>query len=167
MSRIACKGGLFLFGHGLTTFEGKHVNQSLLFPMEEVFEGLVACHFRKHQDKFSVETQGPLEPLAHLEGKDKAFQMKPDITLSSSDKRFILDTKWKRINLQTNDVKRGISQADMYQLYSYGKKYDCEKVALIYPSTDNFKFKEHFHHNFDISYACFVFPSTWRNQKKA
>ena len=93
--------------------------------------------------------------------------MKPDITLSSSDKRFILDTKWKRINLQTNDVKRGISQADMYQLYSYGKKYDCEKVALIYPSTDNFKFKEHFHHNFDISYACFVFPSTWRNQKKA
>ncbi len=30
--------GLFLFGHGLATFAGPHVNRALLFPMEEVFE---------------------------------------------------------------------------------------------------------------------------------
>lgn len=159
--------GLFLFGHGLTTFQGKHVNQSLLFPMEEVFEDFVTCHFRKHQDQFSVKPQGPQEPLAQLNGKVDAFQMKPDITLSSSDKRFILDTKWKRINENANDPKRGIIQADMYQLYSYGKKYGCEKIALIYPSTDKFKFKEHFHYRFDDKLSLFCFPFDVEHPKKS
>ena len=31
--------GLFLFHHGLATFSGQHVNQALLFPMEEVLRG--------------------------------------------------------------------------------------------------------------------------------
>ena len=157
--------GLFLFGHGLTTFEGKHVNQSLLFPMEEVFEDFVTCHFRKHQDQFSVKPQGPQEPLAQLNGKVDAFQMKPDITLSSSDKRFILDTKWKRINENADDPKRGIIQADMYQLYSYGKKYGCEKVALIYPRTD--EFKNHFHYRFDDKLSLFCFPFDVEHPKKS
>ena len=157
--------GLFLFGHGLTTFQGKHVNQSLLFPMEEVFEDFVTCHFRKHQDQFSVKPQGPQEPLAQLNGKVDAFQMKPDITLSSSDKRFILDTKWKRINENANDPKRGIIQADMYQLYSYGKKYGCEKVALIYPRTD--EFKNHFHYRFDDKLSLFCFPFDVERPKKS
>lgn len=157
--------GLFLFGHGLTTFQGKHVNQSLLFPMEEVFEDFVTCHFRKHQDQFSVKPQGPQEPLAQLNGKVDAFQMKPDITLSSSDKRFILDTKWKRINENANDPKRGIIQADMYQLYSYGKKYGCEKVALIYPHTD--EFKNHFHYRFDDKLSLFCFPFDVEHPKKS
>ena len=157
--------GLFLFGHGLTTFEGKHVNQSLLFPMEEVFEDFVTCHFRKHQDQFSVKPQGPQEPLAQLNGKVDAFQMKPDITLSSSDKRFILDIKWKRINENANDPKRGIIQADMYQLYSYGKKYGCEKVALIYPRTD--EFKNHFHYRFDDKLSLFCFPFDVEHPKKS
>ncbi len=157
--------GLFLFGHGLTTFEGKHVNQSLLFPMEEVFEDFVTYHFRKHQDQFSVKPQGPQEPLAQLNGKVDAFQMKPDITLSSSDKSFILDTKWKRINENADDPKRGIIQADMYQLYSYGKKYGCEKVALIYPRTD--EFKNHFHYRFDDKLSLFCFPFDIEHPKKS
>lgn len=157
--------GLFLLGHGLTTFQGEHVNQSLLFPMEEIFEDFVACHFRKHQDKFSVETQGPREPLARLEGEYKAFQMKPDITLSSSDKRFILDTKWKRINQNASDPKRGISQADMYQLYSYGKKYDCEKVALIYPRTENFE--KHFYYLLDENLSLYCFSFDVENPEKS
>ena len=155
--------GLFLFGYGLTTFQDKHVNQSLLFPMEEVFEDFVTCHFRKHQNQFSVKAQGPREPLAQLNGKDDAFQMKPDITLSSSDKKFILDTKWKRIGENTNDPKRGISQSDMYQLYSYGKKYGCEKVALVYPRTD--KFKDPLYYRFDNNLSLICFPFDVENPR--
>ena len=97
--------GLFLFGHGLTTFQGKHVNQSLLFPMEEIFEDFVACHFRKHQNRFRVKAQGPSEPLAKLNGKG-AFYMKPDISLmgSGDQVKYILDTKWKRINDPKEDI---------------------------------------------------------------
>lgn len=27
----------------------------------------------------------------------------------------------------------GIAQSDMYQMYAYGKKYETEKVVLLYP----------------------------------
>ena len=130
--------GLFLFGHGLTTFAGKHVNASMLFPMEEVFEDFVTQSFRRHQDKYLVRAQSPQKPLAEI-GEKGAFQMKPDISLMDKGKvKFILDAKWKRLNEEGNDSKHGISQADMYQLYSYGTQYGCETVALVYPKTEKF-----------------------------
>lgn len=131
--------GLFLFGHGLTTFAGKHVNASMLFPMEEVFEDFVTQSFRRHQE-YPVRAQLPRRSLAKI-GEDKAFQMRPDISLMDSNNKvkFILDAKWKRLNEEGNDSKHGISQADMYQLYSYGAQYGCKTVALIYPKTDKFK----------------------------
>ena len=65
--------------------------------------------------------------------------MKPDIALVRSGKvRFVLDAKWKRINGDSTDPKHGISQSDVYQLYSYGRKFGCAKVALIYPRTPEF-----------------------------
>lgn len=155
--------GLFLFGHGLTTFAGKHVNASMLFPMEDVFEDFVTHAFKRYQS-YTVRAQSPQEPLAKkIEGKEKeAFQMKPDISLVHKDKvKFILDAKWKRLNEGKNDSKHGISQADMYQLYSYGTQYGCETVALIYPRTANFK--ESLEYKFgpdfnDASLKLFCFP---------
>ena len=150
---------LFLFSHGLATYKGKHVNQSLLFPMEEIFEDFVSHHFRKNQQRFGVKTQRPRKPLAHLDhpnGKG-AFYMKPDISLTSTDNQdnviHILDTKWKRIDEPTNDIV----QNDMYQLYSYGKKYHCEKVALIYPQTDKFAKPRSYHFDENLSLNCFPF----------
>lgn len=133
--------GLFLLSHGLTTFAGKHINASMLFPMEEVFEDFVTQSFRRYQDKYPVRAQSPQKSLAKI-GKKEAFKMKPDISLmdrKDKDKvKFILDAKWKRLNEEGNDSKHGISQADMYQLYSYGAQYGCKRVALIYPKTKEF-----------------------------
>ena len=50
---------LFLFNRGLSTWSGRHVNQSLLFPMEEVYEDFVTHSFRRHQAEFQVVAQGP------------------------------------------------------------------------------------------------------------
>ena len=38
--------------------------------------------------------------------------------------------------LSASAYNYGISQADMYQMYAYGKKYDAERVVLIYPKSD-------------------------------
>ena len=152
--------GLFLFNHGLTTFSGTHVNQALLFPMEEVFEDFVAFSFRRHQRQFFLRTQGPQEPLASIGGKD-VFYMKPDISLMSGGKvKFILDTKWKRINEGDSDRKHGISQADMYQLFAYGKKYGCKHVALVYPKTKDFQNQLLYRFDEELSLACFPFDVT-------
>ena len=130
--------GLFLFNHGLATFSGKHVNQALLFPMEEIFEDYVTDGFRRHQHGYRVRTQGPREAFTRITGKD-AFRMKPDIALLQSDEvRFVLDAKWKEIDGGGKDPKHGISQDDVYQLYSYGRKFGCATVALIYPKTRKF-----------------------------
>jgi len=48
--------------------------------------------------------------------------------------KFIADTKWKIIKL-----KDDISQADLYQLYAYGKKHECDKLYLIYPKIEGIK----------------------------
>ena len=132
--------GLFLFNHGLATFSGKHVNQALLFPMEEVFEDYVSDGFRRHQRGYRVRTQGPQKAFTRIGGAD-AFHMKPDIALvcrRSGEVRFILDAKWKEIDGGGKDPKHGISQGDVYQLYSYGRKFGCATVALIYPRTAKF-----------------------------
>lgn len=130
--------GLFLFNHGLATFSGKHVNQALLFPMEEVFEDFVADAFRRHQRDFRVQTQGPRRSFTKINSRE-AFQMKPDIALMQGNKvQFILDAKWKEINGLNNDPKHNINQADIYQLYAYGRKFGCSTVALIYPKTRQF-----------------------------
>ena len=153
--------GLFLLGHGLTTFAGKHVNASMLFPMEEVFEDFVTHSFRRYQ-AYPVRAQSPQKPLAKI-GEKEAFQMKPDISLmgSNNEVKFILDAKWKRLNEGKKDSKHGISQADMYQLYSYGIQYRCEAAALIYPKTANFE--KHLEYKFgpdfdNPSLKLFCFP---------
>ena len=128
---------LFLFGHGLATWRGEHENLSLSFPMEEIYEDFVTQCFRHHQREYGLVAQGPQKPLTC---SPKAFWMKPDITLQrGGSNEFILDTKWKRLKSEAEEpTKRGIVQADMYQLYAYGKRYGCRTVALVYPQTNEF-----------------------------
>ena len=131
--------GLFLFNHGLATFAGEHVNRALLFPMEEVFEDFVVDAFRRYQGQYRVRAQGPQQPFAKI-GAAGAFTMKPDITLMrGNDVRFILDAKWKKIDGTVSDPKHNVAQSDIYQLYSYGRKFGCCTVALIYPRTQQFQ----------------------------
>ncbi len=153
--------GLFLFGHGLTTFAGKHVNQTLLFPMWEVFEDFVSASFRRYQKVFCVYKQRPQKSLASIDRKG-VFYMKPDISLikqgdKQDDVQFILDTKWKRINGEGSGPKHGISQADMYQLFAYGKKYGCKQVALVYPKTEQFREMLRYKFDEELSLSCFPF----------
>ena len=85
--------------------------------------------------------------------------MKPDVSLTERGDgvRFILDAKWKRINEDDSDRKHGISQADMYQLFAYGKKYGCKQVALVYPKTEQFRRMLRYRFDDELSLACFPF----------
>lgn len=150
--------GLFLFGHGLTTFAGRHQNLSLLFPMEQVFEDFVTHSFRRHQTAYRVAAQGPQKLFANIDGQ-AAFTMKPDISLwkkNRKDVAFILDAKWKRI-IAADHPKHGIDQGDLYQLYAYGKGYGCAAVALIYPQTQDFRTKLRYQILGDLTLLCLPF----------
>lgn len=126
---------LFLFNRGPATYSGRHINQSLLFPMEQVFEHFVTYCFRRHQKKFKVSAQGPVKHFM-VHGQN----MKPDISLctSSGKVRFILDAKWKHIGGNGKGPIHNVSSDDLYQLYAYGKRYKCQTVALVYPKNKYF-----------------------------
>lgn len=149
---------LFLFNRGLTTWSGSHVNQSLLFPMEEIYEDYVTHSFRRHQGRFTVVAQGPREIFMETNGA-APFRMRPDITLRTGDGKvkFILDAKWKHFNTETDRSKPGPIQGDLYQLYSYGKRYGCKTVALIYPWSQHFMTKLTFRFFDGLKLICLPF----------
>jgi 5-methylcytosine-specific restriction enzyme subunit McrC len=127
------------------TLKDKHAGISFLFPMEKLFEQYVAKMLQKYLG-YVVKTQLQQH---HLLDSPKAFLLKPDLAIYDKSKLLvILDTKWKLIDQNTQydngneDPKSGISQADMYQMFAYGKKHfkshENGKLVLIYPHWGKF-----------------------------
>ena len=141
---------LLLSGDWQSMASGKSPGFSLLFPMHELFEKFVVDAFRRHQGQYRVQAQGPQQRFAELEDANafanaawpqREVRLKPDIALMRGDKvRFILDAKWKEIGgTGNNNQTHKVDQSDIYQLYSYGRKFDCRNVALIYPKARQFR----------------------------
>lgn len=125
---------VFLRGNSFTAFAGSEVALALLFPMEKVFESFVASKFRKHIGSgVSLRTQDNRYSL--FDSPTRAFALRPDLVLESGERTVVLDTKWKL--LSDNVRNSGISQADMYQMYAYSKKYDADGIVLLYPHSDS------------------------------
>lgn len=124
---------VFLRGNSFTAYSGSEVALALLFPMEKVFESFVASKFHKHiGSSVSLRTQDTRYSL--FDSPTRAFALRPDIVLEFGGHTVIMDTKWKL--LSDNARNSGISQSDMYQMYAYSKKYDAERIVLLYPHSD-------------------------------
>lgn len=110
----------------------------LLFPMEYIFEDFVAGFLKQHfSNDWKVEYQKSNE---YLSSKPKAFNMQHDIFLKSkvTGREVIIDTKYKlRPPDFKNDIKRGIAQADLYQMTSYAFCRGCKDIFLLYPNLTN------------------------------
>lgn len=126
---------VFLMGKSFTSFSGSEVAFALLFPMETLFESYMAAQLQKMlcHSGYTLSAQ---DKTYHLFDEPRKFLMKPDIVIKNKalGQVFVMDTKWKVLS----DAKAnyGISQADMYQMYAYQKKYTSENVTLLYPLTE-------------------------------
>ena len=127
-----CK--VFLQGKSFTSYAGSQIAVALLFPMETLFESYIAAKLRKAMagTEYIVSVQ---DRAYHLFDEPRRFSMRPDIVIRNRKTKdcFILDTKWKV--LSEAQFNYGISQADMYQMYAYHRKYDANNVRLVYPMT--------------------------------
>jgi 5-methylcytosine-specific restriction enzyme subunit McrC len=106
---------------------------SLVFDMNVVFERLVGNMLRRHACPLGHVTtlQFAGKSLFRTQNGPR-FCLKPDIGLSRGGNLVCLfDTKWKR--LDAAKPNNNVSQADMYQMYAYGKEYKSSTVFLIYP----------------------------------
>lgn len=127
---------IFLTGKSFTSFSGSGVAFALLFPMETLFERYVAVQLKKvlQAEDFGISIQDTTHYL--FTQPNKRFLLRPDIVITRKrdNARFLCDTKWKLLSNRTANF--GISQADMYQMYAYQKKYNARNITLLYPMTD-------------------------------
>lgn len=147
----------FLLNKGFTTFSGNHVNQSLLFSAEKLFESFIAHLFKKYANQYVVSSQHSKYFLVDKYGDTERgkFRLRPDIVVESKDSKsfadydtIIIDTKWKNLDSSAPDKNYLIDIKDMYQLYAYGQKYHLgdsffldiiPKLVLVYPYTEKFQ----------------------------
>lgn len=132
-----CK--IFLKKQTFTAYQGSQNAFALLFDMNELFESFVAWHLKRYVAqkgyKCQIKTQESNRYLLEVGGEPK-FQIKPDIVCRKDNAViFIADTKWKILDFNRNDY--GISQSDLYQVFAYLAKYQCNKGYLIYPKIDS------------------------------
>jgi len=133
-----CK--IFLLGESFSPYKGDDLAFALLFDMNKLFENYVFHHLKKYNfDEITAQ-----DKKYNLVENPESFALKPDIVIKhkDKDKLIIADTKWKI--LSEDKTQAGVSQADMYQLYAYGKKYKrCKELYLIYPKDDDVKSKRY------------------------
>ena len=129
---------VFLMNKSFTTFSGSTVSRALLFPMESVYESYVAQQMKKVMgaEGWDVSSQDKGHYL--FTAPKKQFALRPDLVMKKDDRIIILDTKWKSL-VNNERINYGISQADMYQMYAYSKKYNTSEIWLLYPANDEMR----------------------------
>ncbi|MFK5937238.1 MAG: McrC family protein [Sulfurimonas sp.] len=118
----------FLLGNSFSPYSGDELSFALLFDMNLLFESYVGTYLKKKGFDVKLQDKGK-----HLVEEPNKFALRPDIVINKGTKNEIVaDTKYKNISKE-----KDISQADMYQLYAYGTKYEnTSQLYLIYPQND-------------------------------
>ncbi|MFT0532443.1 McrC family protein [Castellaniella hirudinis] len=73
---------------------------------------------------------------SHGDGKG-IFELVPDIRLIDKYGKtaLIVDTKWKSLDMRKRQL--GISREDVYQVLTYGSRFNCLDIVLMYPDVTN------------------------------
>ena len=148
---------IFVMGSSLEMSPSNINTFSFLFDMNILFEEFIGEITKKifFGGDHKVSTQGPFKYLVQeMNGhKVNKFRMIPDIQILNRRDGvldLIVDTKYKILDF--NDNNYGIKQSDLYQMFAYSKKFNCEYIILLYPRLEeqnieesNFKLDEYTH----------------------
>ncbi|SFF32543.1 McrC family protein [Thermoflexibacter ruber] len=129
---------LFLQESAWTNWAGDYFGLALLFPMQQVFERYISQQINViFQENYQVISQEKSKYLIVF--PIQQFGLQPDILIKDKNEKVVMliDIKWKIIDEKKRNM--GIDEQDMYQIYVYGQKYDCENLVLIYPQNSDFQ----------------------------
>jgi 5-methylcytosine-specific restriction enzyme subunit McrC len=104
---------------------------AFLLPMEYVFEDFIFGFIEKEVKEVQVKAQISTTYLDN----EKAFALRPDLLLKIGERKIIADTKYKIVYSDEKDPKKGISQADLYQMLAYAVRFNTDEIILFYPNT--------------------------------
>ena len=124
-----CK--LFLSNSTVLSYKNDFDIFAFLIPMEYIFEDFVFGFIKKEMPELKVKSQ---EGTTYLT-TDGIFKLKPDLVFNIKDRKVIADTKYKCAYYDDNDKKKGILEADMYQMLAYAIRNKVTEIKLLFPST--------------------------------
>lgn len=77
------------------------------------------------------------------------FELIPDVRLIDDRGKtaLIVDTKWKSLDMRKRHL--GISREDIYQVLTYGSRFNCADVVLLYPDVTNETGKTGYYQKFE------------------
>jgi 5-methylcytosine-specific restriction enzyme subunit McrC len=104
---------------------------AFLLPMEYVFEDFIFGFIEKEIPEITAKSQ---RSDTYLD-ESRAFSIKPDLWINTPSKSLIADTKYKIVYSDEADPKKGISQADLYQMLAYAVRFNVDDIVLFYPNT--------------------------------
>lgn len=128
---------IFLMNQSFTAFSGSFSSQTMLFPMESLYESYVAQQIKRVLGRAGWEVSCQ-DRRYFLFVEPKKFSLRPDLVLTREGRTVVMDTKWKMLR-KNRGQNYGIAQADMYQMYAYSKKYHTPEVWLLYPVNDEMR----------------------------
>ena len=112
---------LILRGSNPAIKKGEYNVTAIMFDMNKLFEKYVYRKMKEILSDWSVQAQ--------LQEKIwRSRVVKPDIVCEKDSKKIIFDTKWKKL-----ESEQDISNADIYQMFIYCKKFEAREAFLIYP----------------------------------
>ncbi len=131
---------IFLRRKSFMPYQGGDKAFALLFDMNKLFESFVAHHLKKYitnkKCEYEIKSQDKSRHLLEIDKERNKFQIRPDIVCrnikDNKQTLFIADTKWKILESSESN-NYGIAQGDLYQMFAYLAKYECENGFLIYP----------------------------------
>lgn len=130
---------LILSGRTPFSVSGTQAAQSMLFPMERLFEDYVERTIRARLPTgYELRRQPRSHALCRYLDRDW-FDLRPDFVVHGEGRAWILDAKWKRLHRDAG-ARFGLAQSDLYQLNAYGQTYlkGHGDIFLIYPRTREF-----------------------------
>jgi 5-methylcytosine-specific restriction enzyme subunit McrC len=130
---------MLLEGQAPDARSGEIETFSLLFDMEQVFERYIATFLASEVMPRFVDTSLYAQAKGHRfslyrDQQEAVLRMAPDLLFvhetASAKRTLIVDTKWKRLSEEEGGRP---SRPDLYQLYAYLHRFDCERAYLLYP----------------------------------
>ena len=106
--------------------------------MESVYESYIGKQMKKVMEPEGWEVSCQDKGFYLFMEPRSRFALRQDIVRLMDDRIVVLYKIWKKL-VNNERAYYGISQADMYQMYAYSKKYETSEVWLLYPVNDEMR----------------------------
>ena len=114
---------LILLNYNPDIQSGRDYVLAILFDMNNLWEKYIykTLYQNKSNHGYDVNYQNAKKFWEHK-------RIKPDLVLEKDNKKYIVDTKWKVVNMSNP------SDADLKQMYAYNMYWEANKSMLLYPN---------------------------------